>query len=94
MKDHFNGRNEFRGKPDVVTGSEQLQRAAEYQTWLADGNKEGAVGDPSKTHGVKRRSMLHNLPYWKVNDPARLTTLFHASSQTTTCQTKERVRNN
>ena len=85
MKDHFNGRNEFRGKPDVVTGSEQLQRAAEYQTWLADGNKEGAAGDPSKTHGVKRRSMLHNLPYWKVNDPARLTTLLHASSQAKTC---------
>ena len=38
----------------------------EYQIWLCDGNKEGAAGDPSKAHGVKRRSILYNLPYWKV----------------------------
>jgi hypothetical protein len=73
MKDHFNGRIELRGKPNCVTADEQVQRATEYQTWLDEGNKEGVVGDPSKTHGVKRRSILHNLPYWKVNDAIPLT---------------------
>ena len=66
MKDLFNGREENRGKPNVVNAEEQLQHAIEYKTWLDKGNKEGAVGDPSKVHGVKRKSILHNLPYWKV----------------------------
>ena len=65
MKDLFNGREEDRGKPDVVNAEEQVERAIEYQTWLDEGNK-GVVGDPSKVHGVKRKSILHNLPYWKV----------------------------
>ena len=73
MKDHFNGRIELWGKPKRVTANEQVQRATKYQTWLDEGNKEGTVGDPSKTHGVKRRSILHNLPYWKVNDATLLT---------------------
>ena len=66
MKDLFNGREENRGKPDVVSAEEQVERANEYKTWLDDGNKEGALGDPSKVHGVKKKSILHNLPYWKV----------------------------
>jgi hypothetical protein len=66
MKCHFNGREETRGKPNVVTVEEQVHRANEYHTWLSAGNKEGGNGDPSKVHGVKRRSILHNLPYWKV----------------------------
>lgn len=51
---------------NVVTTEEQIHRANEYQTWLREGNKEGGVGDPSKIHGVKMRSILHDLPYWKV----------------------------
>ena len=66
MKDLFNGREEDRGKPNVVNAEEQVERALKYQTWLDGGNKEGVVGDPSKVHGVKRKSILHNLPYWKV----------------------------
>ena len=87
MKEHFNGRIEVRGKPNVVNADEQVQRATEYQTWLDAGNKEGAAGDPSKTHGVKRRSILHNLPYWKVYDPAALTQMLYAFSHGTTCPT-------
>ena len=66
MKCHFNGREETRGKPNVVTAEEQVHRANEYHTWLREGNKERGIGDPSKVYGVKRRSILHNLPYWKV----------------------------
>ncbi len=32
-----------------------------------DGNSEGNRGDPSKVHGVKQRSVLYDLLYWKVN---------------------------
>ena len=66
MKDLFNGLEENRGKPDVVNAEQQVLRAIEYKNWLDAGNKEGALGDPSKVHGVKRKSILHNLPYWKV----------------------------
>ena len=67
MKGHFNGREETRGKPNTVTVEEQVHRAIEYENWFREGNKEGGVGDPSKVHGVKRRSILYKLPYWKVS---------------------------
>ena len=66
MKEHFNGREEDRGKPNIVTEEEQVSGAVEYQKWLDEGNREGGAGDTSKVHGVKRKSILHNLPYWKV----------------------------
>ena len=66
MKDHFNGRLEERGPPRYVTIVEQELRGVQYQDWLEQGNRDGSDGDPSKTHGVKRRSILNDLPYWKV----------------------------
>ena len=63
INDHFNGRIEERGPPTMVTAEEQLQRGVNYQIWLGNGNKDGGDGDPSKIHGVKRRSILHDLPY-------------------------------
>lgn len=68
----FNGREEDREKPTAVTAEEQVQRANEYQKWLDEGNKEGATGDPSKVHGVKMRSILYNLPYWKVMNQSHI----------------------
>jgi hypothetical protein len=68
MKDHFNGIMESRPKPKPVSVEEQLQYAAEYEAWKAAGKREGAAGDPSKLHGVKRRSILYKLPYWKVRE--------------------------
>ena len=66
MKEHFNGCAEERGPPTRVTADLQLERGVQYQEWLASGNRDGSDGDPSKRHGVKRRSILHDLPYWKV----------------------------
>jgi hypothetical protein len=66
MKEHFDGNMETRGKPDPVTGEEQLRNAAQYQAWRDAGNRPGAPGDPSKVHGVKRTSILNRLPYWEV----------------------------
>ena len=66
MKDHFNGRIEERGPPTIVIVDKQLQRGVQYQAWLGKGNNDGSDGDPLKIHGVKRRNVLHDLPYWKV----------------------------
>ena len=66
MKDHFNGHIEQSGPPTEVTAEEQLQREISDEAWLEAGNKEGSDGDQSKIHGVKKQSILHDLPYWKV----------------------------
>jgi hypothetical protein len=66
MKEHFDGNMETRGKPDPVTIEEQLRNAAQYEAWRDPGNRPGALGDPSKLHGVKRTSILNRLPYWEV----------------------------
>lgn len=67
MKDHFNGALETRPKPRVITAEDQLAHAAEFAAWKEAGHREGAAGDPSKLHGVKRASSLNRLPYWKVS---------------------------
>ena len=43
------------------------EHAAAYETWKANGNREGSARDPSKIHGVKRISILFRLLYWKVS---------------------------
>ena len=75
MQDHFNRTRETRSKLRVVTIEEQLAHEAEYQAWKANGNREGALGDPSKVHGVKCMSILFRLPYWKVSILPRTSTL-------------------
>ena len=67
MKEHFNGCIENRSKPREVTVEDQIRHAVEYEAWKAAGNRDGAAGDPSKVHGVKRLSILYRLPYWKVS---------------------------
>jgi hypothetical protein len=67
MKDHFNGLVEDRDRPNIVSVKEQLAYAADYEAWKETGNSEGSAGDPSKIHGVKRRSIFFRLTYWKVN---------------------------
>jgi hypothetical protein len=66
MKDNFNYEVENRPKPSAITVEEQLRCANEYEAWKQAGNREGVVGDPSKVHRIKRRSILYRLPYWKV----------------------------
>jgi hypothetical protein len=67
MVDHFNGEEENMASLDVVSIEEQLRHAAEYEAWKGAGHREGFVGDPSRVHGVKRKSILFKLPYWKVS---------------------------
>ncbi len=51
----------------MPTIEETLACAAEITTWLDVGFKHGAQGNPSKEHGVKRRLILYNLPYFTVS---------------------------
>jgi hypothetical protein len=66
LKAHFNGQSEDRGRPCRISVEDQVQFGKEYAAWRAAGNHDGGPGDPSKKHGVKRNSILHRLPYWKV----------------------------
>ena len=51
------------------TGAEVLQCAQEREHWLNNGGQSGAPGDPVRTTGVKRKSILFRLPYWEVPHP-------------------------
>ena len=62
----FNNHQEWCMGPDRPTGEEVLEWGTARSTFLADGGVENSNGDPVKLHGVKRRSIFFNLPYWKV----------------------------
>jgi hypothetical protein len=59
-----------RGPLPLKSGNEVLAKVVEYEDWMQNGNQLGSTYDPSKIHGVKRWSILYDLPYFKVcNDP-------------------------
>ena len=62
----FGIETESRAKPRRPTTTEILERAEEYRVWLESGNVAGGEHDPSRWHGVKRRSCFFDLPYFKV----------------------------
>ena len=39
-----------------------------WMQYLADGGRENGKEDLIYKHGVKRRSCLDELPYWRVSD--------------------------
>jgi hypothetical protein len=67
----FNRQQELRPAPRRQTGEEILEKAMERLHFLQDQGvhmeNENHRGDPVKLHGVKRRSVLFNLPYWHVS---------------------------
>ena len=79
MEDHLNGQEENRSKPNVVSIEDQLRHADEYKAWKEAGHREGSTGDPSRVHGVKRKSILFRLCYWKMRH--FMTLLLHYCSR-------------
>jgi hypothetical protein len=66
----FNNHQEWHMAPDRPTGEEVLRWGTERADFIAEGGAENSNEDPVKLHGVKRRSILFDLPYWKVStDP-------------------------
>jgi hypothetical protein len=51
----------------MPTTEEILSWATATTTWIDSGFAHGAQGDPLKDHGVKRRSILYDLPYFEVS---------------------------
>jgi hypothetical protein len=62
----FNNHQEWQVAPDRPTGEEILQWGMARSNFIPDGGAENSAGDPVKLHGVKRRSIFFDLPYWKV----------------------------
>jgi hypothetical protein len=66
----FNNHPELDMAPERPSGEEVLTWGTERSEFLAAGGQENSYEDPVKRHGVKRRSILFDLPYWKVCDTA------------------------
>ena len=62
----FNNHQEWRLSPEAPTGEEVLRWGTQRSDFLREGGVENSNMDPVKLHGVKRRSILFDLPYWKV----------------------------
>ena len=62
----FNGKVERRNNPVRMTGERILQCAEDRERYLRDGGREGGNDDPVHVHGMKHRSCLDALPYWKA----------------------------
>jgi hypothetical protein len=67
----FNGEQEFRPPPRRRIGEEIREYAESRVQFLQEHglrvDSENNAADPVKIHGVKRRSVLFDLPYWEVS---------------------------
>jgi len=62
----FNGEQEWQLPPERPIGEEVLRWGTQRSEFLRNGGVENSDVDPVKLHGVKRRSIFFDLPYWKV----------------------------
>ena len=63
--DAFDGFPEYGRTPPSVTATQILEWARERDNWLQDERRVQAA-DPVRRTGIKRRSLLYDLPYWEV----------------------------
>ncbi len=66
-KKHSDNNVEYKSRPLMPTTKEILSQATVTTTWINSGFAHGAQGNSSKDHGVKRRSILYDLPYFGVS---------------------------
>ena len=62
----FDGKEERRESPVQLTGEQTLECARGRHRYIRDGGRVGGNDDPVHLHGVKQKSCLDALPYWKV----------------------------
>ena len=62
----FDGVAKYGQRPVYVNAEQILEWAAVRENWLKDDRRVQAA-DPVRRTGIKRRSLLYDLPYWKVN---------------------------
>jgi hypothetical protein len=63
----FNGKPETREPHVRMSGEQTLRCAYDREDYLSEGGREGGDHDLVHVHGVKHRSCLDALPYWKVS---------------------------
>lgn len=68
LKQAFDGQQEYRPPPPILTGCDIKGYAQERVSFLQEsqGRRGGGEGDPIHRTGVKRLSALYLLPYWQV----------------------------
>ncbi len=66
-KKHFDNKVEYKSHPLMPTIEEILSRVMTTTSRIDNAFAHGAQGDPSTDHGVKRRSILYDLPYFGVS---------------------------
>jgi hypothetical protein len=64
----FNGEQEFQVAPQRPSGEDIVHMAAAHQHYLQAGGVRDGPDDPVKKNGVKRCSILFDLPYWIVSN--------------------------
>ena len=84
----FNNHQEWRLSPETPIGEEVLLWGIQRSEFLNNGGVENSNMDPVKLHGVKRRSILFDLPYWKVRIGMISTVI---SMGYTVCRTKHTI---
>ena len=63
----FNGLQEHRARPTLLTGLDIIRYAAWRESYLQLGGRENGPNDPVHVTGVKRLSALYELKYWQVS---------------------------
>ena len=63
----FNNHQEWQMAPQRPTGEEILRWSTEREEYLRQGGVENSSDNPVRLHGVKRRSILFDLPYRQVH---------------------------
>jgi len=68
QRSNFDGQTDMRPPPRRMSGRDHLRYANEREEWRRtnQANYGGQTSDPVHEHGVKRRTCLFDLPYWKV----------------------------
>jgi hypothetical protein len=66
----FDGKEEFRCPPDLVSGEDVLCWGQVREAWKEDGGAP-AGSDPVRQYGIKKVSELYQLPYWMVSPTHR-----------------------
>ena len=68
QRSNFDGQTDTRPPPRRMSGREHLRYANDRQEWRRKqcAHEGGQTADPVHEHGVKRRTCLFDLPYWKV----------------------------
>ena len=62
----FNGEQEWQEAPERLGGEEIRRLGEERELYISNGGAEDVDDDPVKSHGIKRLSVLFELPYWEV----------------------------